>query len=422
VIFTDINQNRDALIYQNRHLRDTAWRENHEGVIDTIFYKWAPEYNEVVKIFSKALNGQDEAYAKLKMKATKSPYEKADIRHVILPRDQWDTLEMNKKRMDTPYVSIYVDMESGCILEEVGSWNKKYVIPRWVTIAGSQYAYSAATVVALPDARLIQAMSLTLLEAGEKAVNPPLIATQNAVRSDISVYAGGVTWVDDAYDERLGEVLRPITQDKSGLAFGLEMIQDTREMISEAFFLNKIALPPAEGGDKMTAFEASERVKEYIRHTLPLFEPMEAEYNGELCEITFDNLMRVGAFGPRDQIPESIAGENIEFKFESPITEAMGADKGQKYLQTQSILAQAVQLDPSVTHIINTKEAIRDALEGIGTPAKWMNSKEEVADLEAQQQQAMQQQAIMDKMLQGSQVADNLGSATKQFSEAAPVQ
>lgn len=417
VIYHDINRTRDALIYQNFHLRDTAWRENDYGVVDTIFRKWAPEYLDVVNIF-KSQAGKYPEFAKMQDKAAKVPYEKADIRHIIMPREQWDTINNNKLNMKTPFVSVYLDMESGCILEEMGSWNKKYIIPRWVTIAGSQYAYSAASVVALPDARLLQAQALTLLEAGEKAVNPPMIATMNAVRSDISIYAGGTTWVDDAYDERLGEVLRPITQDKSGLSFGLEEIKDSREMLYEAFFLNKVSLPTAEGADKMTAYETGERVKEYIRHALPLFEPMEAEYNGELCEMTFDNLMRVGAFGPHDEIPDSIKGQDVNFRFESPITEAMGAEKGQKYLQSQSLIAQAMQLDPKAAHIFNTKDALRDALDGVGTPAKWLNSEKEVEAMEQAAEQAQQQQATLNSMLQGSQVAQQLGDASKKFSEA----
>jgi hypothetical protein len=45
-------------------------------------------------------------------------------------------------------------------------------------------------------------MTLTLLEAGEKFTNPPMIAVQEAIRSDVAIYAGGITWVDKDYDER----------------------------------------------------------------------------------------------------------------------------------------------------------------------------------------------------------------------------
>jgi hypothetical protein len=75
-------------------------------------------------------------------------------------------------------------------------------------------------------------------------------------------------------------------------------------MISEAFFLNVINLPEAQGGDKMTAYETQERVKEYIRRALPLFEPMEVEYNGGLCEQTWNVAMDLGMFGSFEDMPD----------------------------------------------------------------------------------------------------------------------
>jgi len=66
-------------------------------------------------------------------------------------------------------------------------------------------------------------------------------------------------------------------------------------------FLNKLSLPPADR--EMTAYETGQRIQEYIRNALPLFEPMEMEYNGALCEDTFEALMRVGAFGSPQDIP-----------------------------------------------------------------------------------------------------------------------
>jgi hypothetical protein len=167
------------------------------------------------------------------------------------------------ERKRYPWVSIYYDTTNQHIMESIATWNPEYVIPRWQTVSGSQYAFSPATIAALPDARLIQAMTYTLLEAGEKIVNPPLIATQDVVKSDIGLYAGAVTWVDRDYDEKLGESLRPMTQDSRGMPLGIEMQNDCRSMIMQAFYLNKLTLP--QRSPEMTAYEG--RIQ-------ALFEPM----------------------------------------------------------------------------------------------------------------------------------------------------
>src|SRR5262249_1573305 len=128
--------------------------------------------------------------------------------HMVVAADMYDM------KVNTPFTSIYYDVDHDTVLEEVPSFDLFYSIERWQTVSGSQYAFSPATVAALPEARLLQAMTWTLLEAGEKATNPPLIANQNIFRSDVAMYAGGLTWVD-MEDGKLADYLHVLTNDKS---------------------------------------------------------------------------------------------------------------------------------------------------------------------------------------------------------------
>ena len=227
---------------------------------------------------------------------------------------------------------------------------------------------------ALPDARLIQAMTLTLLEAGERFTNPPMIAVQQAIRSDVQLYAGGITWVDAEYDERLGEVLRPLTQDKSGMPLGRDLRNDVKAALAEAFFLNKLNLPMGTDDKEMTAFETGQRVQEYIRQTLPLFEPVETDYNGGLCEVTFDLLLRAGAFGAYQDIPPSIRGQQVQFHFVSPLSEAIDAQKAGKLGIANQIISGLTPYDPSAPQMLDLHTAERDALLASGVPASWLRS------------------------------------------------
>lgn len=46
---------------------------------------------------------------------------------------------------------------------------------------------------------------------GEKIVDPPFIAVGDAsLYGETNLYAGSIVWTDPDYDERTGEVLRPI--------------------------------------------------------------------------------------------------------------------------------------------------------------------------------------------------------------------
>ena len=402
VISTELNLKTNTLLYRSWHLRDVAWVEDEAGEASTVYRKWKPTAVDLKTMFGNRI------HEKVAKKLEKTPYDEINVWHIVMPSEHYS--DMNEaESFNQPFVSIFIDIDNEHIMEEVGQWTNIYTIPRWATVSGSQYAHSPATVTALGDARLIQTMTSTILEAGEKATNPPMLAIQEAIRSDISVYAGGITWVDADYDERLGEVLRPMTQDKSGLNFGMDVNEGIREQIMEAFFLNKLNLPPT-GGPDMTAYEVGQRVQEYIRNALPLFEPMEADYNGRLCENTFDTLLRAGAYGDPRNIPKSIQGADIRFTFESPLHEASEKAKVGQFMEAQQILAQAINLDPSTALIIDGKKATRDVLEAVA-PAEWLNTESDVEAMIAKQQQDQQTQQMLDQMEQGATIAKDLGQS-----------
>lgn len=403
-ISVEMNRQRTGLLYRCWHLRDMAWAENEEGKIGTIARIWKPQVRDLVRIF-----GESKLHRETVERAKKTPFEEANCRHIVVESDLVDG------DWKTPYVSIYYDADHFHTIEKVGVYSPIYVIPRWQTVSGSQYAFSPASVAALPDARLLQAMTYTLLEAGEKHTNPPMIAVQEAIRSDISMFAGGITWVDSAYDERLGEVLRPLAQDKSGMPLGMEMARDTRFMLSEAFYLSKLTLP--QRAPEMTAYEVGQRIQQYIRDALPLFEPMELEYNGALCEETFNILFRAGAFGSPFDLPKSLLDANIQFRFESPLHEAIEREKGNRFLEAQSYVAQSIQLDPSTALIVDSKAALRDVLDAIGVPANWINTEDEVNAVLAKQQQQQEAATLLAGLQQGADVAKTLGEAEGQFKQ-----
>jgi hypothetical protein len=259
-------------------------------------------------------------------------------------------------------------------------------------------------------------MTLTLMEAGENTVRPPLIATQEAIRSDVALYSGGITWVDAEYDERLGEALRPLQLTTGGLATGIEMLKDAREKLSEAFYLNKLTLPAPDR--EMTAYETGQRIQEWIRSALPLFEPVETEYNGALCEDTFEALFRENAFGPYQDIPQSVRGQDVKFTFESPLHQATERKKGALLLQAAQLIGQAAQLDPNVAAELNVSDALRDALTGVGVPATWMRDPEEVAQINAAKQQQQEQALRTQQIMNAGAAAKSLGDAVSSFQGA----
>lgn len=416
VISYGIDWRTVTMLYQSWHLKDCAWSERYNGELACLHRAWTPTAEHLMQMFAEAeARGEDvSVHSKVRDLITQQNHDGlVKCRHVALRAEDYGI------RSRLPFVEVWIDIENEHVMKVTERRTLGYIVPRWQRIAGSQYAYSAATVIALPDARLLQSMSLTLLEAGEMAVRPPMIATKEVIRGDVALYPGGITWADAEYDERLGEVLRPISQDKSGIPFGMDMEAIKRQMLAEAFYLNKLSMPSSVGKD-MTAYEVEQLVKQYIREALPLFEPIEQEYNAPLCEASFEELLYgTDLFGPYKDIPESIRGQDVKFRFESPLNRAVERLKGQKLAEGQQIITGAMAIDPSVVATLDMRIGVRDALEGVGVPARWMRDEEAVEAQAQAVQQQQQQQAQLAMAQQGADLAATAGKATKEMASAA---
>lgn len=406
VLSAEENRDGDALLYRCWHLRDVAWLEGADGTPSTFYRRWKTDAATIKRYFGKAT-----LHDEIKKACENEPHKEFNLLHCVMPADDYFDIPgegKKEKRSIQPYISCWIDTDHDSELECVGSWTKVYTVPRWQTVSGSQYAHSPATVAALPDGRLIQAMTRVLLESGEKAVDPPMVAVQEAIRGDVAIFAGGVTWVDAEYDERLGEVLRPLTQEKSALNFGLDLVRDIRMQLADAFYLSKLNLPPV-GGPDMTAYEVGQRIQEFIRNTLPLFEPLEMDYNGQLCEQTLEILVR-NAPQIMASAPKSIRGAKLDFVFESPLREATEKMKLGQYMESAQVLAQAVGLDPTLRHLVNGRAATRQTLEAIA-PAAWINSDAEVDKAVAAERKAAQDAQLLATLQQGADIAATVAKA-----------
>ena len=390
VISIEPNKKYNGILYRNWHIRDCAWEEGASGQVEVVARKWNPTLRTLVDTF-----GEDKIPQQLKAKLEKSPFETVCVNHLVVPAE----MSHNDKWIGRfKYVSYFVLDKSKEILEEKGLNYKYYVVPRFQTVAGSAYAYSPATVVALPDARTLQAMTYTLLEAAERYARPPIVATQKVIQGVVNLRPNGITWVDNEYDERLGTAIRALPQDKGGYPIGSAERGRVYEILSKAFYLDSLTMP-LDTGNEMTAYEVQERMKQYRRTNLPLFAPLEKEYNGQICEATFDLLMMMGAFGSPNDIPGSLQGNEVEFKYKSPLTADEEEKKVQQFQQTSEAIATAAQLDAGAIDNIDFDEAVRDALhKGAGIPISWLRRMDDIEEIRGLrlQQQAMAQQAMAD--------------------------
>jgi hypothetical protein len=390
---------RNALYYKAWHFRDVAWAEDYTGAISDIHRNETCDLINVVQLFG------DKVPEKLRKDADKTPRRKIKLRHVVVPSGSYDLGYTPRKGQD--WASLWVMPEEGEVIENIARSYRGYVIPRAATVSGSQYARSPFTSIILPDARTTQAIERILLEAGEKAIDPPMIGQLDVVRSDVGLYAGGITWLDAQYDERLGEGLRPINIDTSALPHGSDMAARFDMVIREGMMRNQISLPDTSG---KTAYEVRKIVEQQMRAHIPIFEPVETEYNEPLCAETFAVMRAMGAF-PVDEIPQSLQNSSIEFSFKSPIKELEDDGMRHKFVEGMELLSVAAKVDPLVAKLPNAVEISKDLLRGAGWKESWINDEKALAKASE----------AMDAELQAQGQAEAVGGVAAAAGKAAPM-
>lgn len=398
-----------GLRFRNHHIGSCAWADNADGVTDTLFRNSMMAARQIRQRWPKAV-----LHESITRACEKEPDKEFKVRHAMLPMADYEYEVKRRVPKGTEFASVYIDVINKKLISEAPSFEFRYVVPRWQTISGSPYAVSPAAVIAMPDARMIQALARIIQEAGEKSVDPPVKATEKAIRGEVNLSASGITWVDRDYDERLGSAIEAILPGQNP-NLGVDLLTRTAFMLKEAWYLNKLTLP--QQGTR-TAYETSQLVEEFIRASIPLFEPVETTYNTPLLELSFRQLMRLGAFPSMDDATKEYLRENITFAFDNPLQNAIEKSKVYAFQTTTQIVAGAMALDQTVAADIDVRTAARSAISGSGAPADWLREKKAADDLVAQQQQEASLASTTAAAGNAGAAAESLGKGSRAIDQA----
>ena len=403
------NPERSGFMFEMTHVRDNAWATNRYGQVDCNHRK----LRYTLRAMRQRWGDKKMSEAQIKT-LEKSPYEEVEIRHVLMPVDDYEPYHFKKRKWQgKPFASVYINPDNNTLLEEGGYYEFPLLHRRWRVPDDSVYGYSPAAMLGLIDSRVLQSQARVIMDAGELRVAPPMIAKKDAVLGGVKLYAGATTWLDGEYDERLGEGVRAL--DLGGdVRIGLDMKVDTRAILKAAWFLNKLNLP----SDKdMTAYEVSERVAEYIRSAGPIFEPFEAD-NARTLTVMFKMGLRLGLFGSVAEIPPEVLAGEIEWEFDTPVQTAYKRLKVIRARETVEMVAPIANIKPEVVDNIDLDQMTRDTIEAIGGESGWLKPLQDVQQLRAGRDEKAAELEKMQKLDASLGLADKAGSAGQKFAAA----
>ena len=399
VLFIGEAKRLGSLLFRSFHLRDTLICESSEGVVDTVMITMKLSVRQAAQRYGEENLGPA---ARDALRSGKTDQE-FDYLWVVMPREDADRTKLGAKNM--PWASIVIETESETRVRESGFEELPFAIPRWDTASGEIYGRSPGH-LALPDAETLQAMGKTLLVAGQRATDPPLWVLGDGLMSAARTFPGGITYIDGAVARQFGRVPVGELQTSAQIPVGREMQNDLREQIWGAFFRNVLQLPI--DAPRMTATEIIERKEEMLRSVGPVFGQLETDYLAVVVERVFGIMFRAGAFPPP---PDVLLGQDIDFRFESPILRAKNQIETVGLARQLETLALLMQAQPEMMDNFDGDAIARATPLAGGFPHNWLIPIEtRDAKREARAKQA--------EMAQMAEMANQVGGA---MGKAAPM-
>lgn len=402
LIFTDDNIRQHALRYKSMHLAQTWVMENAAGVVDTVFRTWKWTLRQLdgwIKERQAVGYKTADMPQQLAEKLRKNPEETVEVCQAVMPRDDYDPERAGY--MGMPWASCYFLPAQKHTLEEGGFNTWPFGIMRCMTSPGEVYGRSPA-LMALSDIKVLNAQKKTVLQAGQKVVDPPLLLSEDGILGAFSLAPGALNFGGlNANGEQLVKPL--ITNAK--VEIGLEMMDKEREIIASAFLLDVFRVLIEH--PNMTATQTLELLQERATLISPIGGRIESECLGPTTERELDLAIRAGQLPP---MPPELIEARGEYKIEytSPMRQAMRASEAIAITRTLEAALPMAEADPTVLDPFDLPAMARELAEINGVPSKLLRDAEAIRARQDDRAQQQQIQSLVEAAPAVSSAAANL--------------
>lgn len=280
--------------------------------------------------------------------------------HGVFPRHEIDKSRQDARNL--PVASIHIAKAARRLVRESGYRIMPYAVSRFTVAPGEVYGRSPAMEV-MPDIVQLNAMKKTVLRAAEKIVNPPLLTPEDDILNSFSLQPGSINYggLDDQGRQRVVPL-----QLGANLPIGLELMEQSRQAINEAFY-NNLFQVLVESPQK-TATEVLEIAQEKAQLLAPAMGRQQSELLRAVIDRELDILSCGGALDTLPPAPYDLS--DIQPRYETAMAQALNGREGQAILSAFAALSTLAQADPSVVNLVDCQAAGRAVWQSFGAPMK----------------------------------------------------
>ncbi|HIH4317172.1 TPA: portal protein [Morganella morganii] len=315
-----------------------------------------------------------------------------NVVHAVYPNLDRQTGKLEAKHK--AYKSVYYEANStdDKLLRESGYDEFPIMAPRWEVNGEDVYGSSCPGMVALGSVKALQLLQRRKAQMIDKITNPPLQAPASIKSQRISTIPGGITYLSMSGAEN---EIKPLFQIQGGATNGLlEDIQDTRQIIDHAYFVDLFRMMQTVNTRSMPVEAVAEMREEKLLMLGPVLQRLDSELLDKLINRTF-SVMAESNLLPMS--PDEMQGMQLKVEYISVMAQAqkaIGVSSIERFIGFTSGIGQFKQ---EALDKINVDETIDAYAASIGVPPSVVATNEQVAQIREQraQQQAMAQQMQM---------------------------
>jgi len=333
-----------------------------------------------------------------------------DIGHIIQPNE--DYIVGNPLAKYKKYSSTYYEYGSqgstgrDKFLLEDGYDYFPVLVPRWEVNGEDSWGTNCPAMEALGDNQQLQTGEKRSLQAIEKMINPPMIAPTSMQNKRISAIAGDITY-SDIREGQSG--IRSIYDIKFDINQLEQKQQQVRQRISRYFFEDLFLMLSNSDRREITAREIEERHEEKLLALGPVLEQLNQDLLDPLVQITFAIMNKRKMLPPA---PPELQGQDLQIEYVSVMAQAQKLVGLGSLERFGTIVANAAQVNPSITDKVDGDQYIDEAANILSIPSRVVKSDEVVAGIRAQRQQQAQAQAQAEQMKMNASAAKDLAQTT----------
>lgn len=376
---------------------------NGKNIVDTFYREYDITVAQCVKRY-----GLKNCSISVQNQWTKGNTEAwVTIIHAVEPNDNRN--HMSPMAKDKKFRSVYYERATSTshnagFLRESGFEDFPILTPRWDVTAEDVYATDCPGMTALGDTKALQLGERRAYQALDKLVDPPLQGpTTLKAKVGTSLRPGEIVY----HQAGEGKGLSPIYDYRPDLSSMVTLNDRVEARIKKAFYEDLFLMLSESDRRQITAREVAEKHEEKLLMLGPVLERLHSELLDPLIDLTFNKLQAAGVLPAP---PPELQNVDLKVEYVSILAQAQRLVSAGSLERLGGYVGQLAQIWPEARHKFDAMQAVDEYAESLGTTPSVVRSDDKVAEILAQEQQAMQQQQALEQ-------AQQMANAAKTTSE-----